>query len=272
MDEEPTSVAVQRTGAAPLLRIGLVGAAAAALVAVGILAAATSAAPGGILAADPSASPAASAATGTHARPAGGPGWEMGGRGGMRSGNITITAISGSSISLRTTDGWTRTITPDSGTTVQKGGATAALADLKVGDEIQFKETRETNGTYTIDAITVIPPHAGGTVSAISGSTITVTHPDGSSATIKVGSTTTYDVAGNAGAKLSDLKTGMVVNATGTRNSDGSLTATAVRAFDPAAMPFGGHHGFGHGFPGDNDGGGPNASAAPSATSTTTGG
>ena len=276
MIEEPTSVPVERTGPAPLLRIGLVGAAAAALVAVGILAAAAGAAPGGIFAANPAASPAASSAAGTH--PAGGPGWEMGGRdggmhvGGMRFGDVTITAISGSSISLKTVDGWTRTITVDSGTTYQKAGATATLADLKVGDEIQFKETRETNGTFTIDAIAVIPPHTGGTVSAISGSTITVTLPDGTSGTIKVGSTTTYDVAGNTSAKLTDIKTGMVLMATGTRNSDGSLAATAVRAFDPASMPAHGDHGFGRG-PGDNGFfGGPNATTAPSSTSGTTGG
>ena len=276
MDDEPLIVPVQRTGPAPLLRIGLVGAAAAALVAVGILAAAASAAPGGILAADPSASPSASAgATTDHPD---GPGWKFGGRGGgMRFGGITITAISGSSVSLTTADGWTRTITVDSGTTYQKAGATAALTDLKVGDEIQFKETRATNGTFTIDAISVIPPHSGGTVSAISGSTITVTLPDGSSATITVSSTTTYDVGGNASAKLSDIKTGFVVMATGTRSSDGSLTATAVRAFDPAAMPAHGDHGFGHGFrggpggPGDPDTN-PNASTAPSATSGATNG
>jgi hypothetical protein len=278
MDDEPIIVPVERTGRAPLLRIGLVGAAAAALVAVGILAAAASAAPGGILAADPSASPSASAgATTNHP---GGPGWAFGGRGGgmpgdgMRSAGITVTAISGSSVSLTTADGWTRTITVDSGTTYQKAGATAALTDLKVGDEIQFKETRETNGTFTIDAISVIPPHAGGTVSAISGSTITVTLPDGSSATIKVTSTTTYDVGGNASAKLSDIKTGFAVMATGTRNSDGSLSATSVRAFDPAAMPAHGDRGFGHGFPGGpgRPGTDPNASAAPSATSGATNG
>lgn len=273
MDDEPISVAVERTGPAPLLRIGLVGAAAAALVAVGILAAAASAAPGGILAADPSASPSALAGATTN-RP-GGPGWEFGGRGDrMRFGGITISAISGSSISLTTGDGWARTITVDSGTTYQKAGATAALTDLKVGDEVQFKETRETTGTFTIDAISVIPPHTSGTVSAISDSTLTVTLPDRSSATINVGSTTTYDVAGNASAKLSDIRTGMVVMATGTRNSDGSLSATGVRAFDPSTMPAHGDRGFGHGRPGfDPDGGtDPNASAAPSATSGATGG
>jgi hypothetical protein len=265
MDEEPMSVPVERTGPAPLLRIGLVGAAAAALVAVGILAAGMSLAPGGILAADPSASP--SATSGTTTKPAGGPGWDFGGRGGSRFGGITITAMSGSSISLKTADGWTRTITVDSGTTYEKDGATAALADLKVGDEIRFRETRETSGTWTIDAIAVVLPHASGTVSAISGSAITVTEPDGTTTTIKVGSTTTFDVAGNDSAALSDIKTGMVLMATGTLNSDGSLNATKVRAFDPSTMPAPGMRGFGHGFPGGPDGANPNASAAPSATS-----
>ena len=185
----------------------------------------------------------------------------------MRFGGITITAISGDSISLKTADGWTRTITVDSGTTYEKDGATAALADLKVGDEIRFRETRETSGTFTIDAIAVIPPHSAGTVSAIDGSTITVTQPDGTTSTIKVGSTTTYDVAGNDSAALSDIKTGMVLMATGTRNSDGSLNATMVRAFDPSTMQGPGRHGFGHGFPGGPDGVDPNASSAPGATS-----
>jgi hypothetical protein len=280
MDDEPTIVPVERTGPAPLVRIGLVGAAAAALVAVGILAAAASASPGGILAADPSASPSASGGATTN-RPVG-PGWGFAGRGGMpglavpdggiRSGEITITAISGKSISLKTADGWTRTITVNSGTTYEKAGATAALADLKVGDEILFRETGQANGTFTIDAISVIPPHTGGTVSAISGSKITVKLPDGSSATINVDAGTSYAVGANASAKLSDIKTGFVVMATGTRNGDGSLTATSVRAFDPAAMPIHGDRGFGHGFPGGPGGPGlpgtkPNASAAPSATS-----
>ena len=266
--DEPSGVPVERTGPAPLLRIGLVGAAAAALIAVGILAAATSASPSGIFAANPGA--AASPVAGVPGDHAGGlGGWDMGHRGGgMGFGGITVTSISGSSISLKTADGWTRTITVDSGTTYQKNGATAKPSDLKAGDEIQFSETRETNGTFSIDAISVIPPHTGGTVSAISGSSITVKLPDGSSATIKVGSTTTYDVAGNSSAKLSDLKAGMAVMATGTRNSDGSLSATRIRAFDPSTMPAHGNRGFGHGMPGFD----PDASAAPSATSGTTSG
>jgi len=49
---DDTTTPVERTGPAPIARIGLVGAAAAALVAVGILAAGATATPSGTLAAD----------------------------------------------------------------------------------------------------------------------------------------------------------------------------------------------------------------------------
>lgn len=272
MEDEPVSVPVERTGPAPLLRIGLVGAAAAALVAVGILAATASATPGGILAANPGASSSPAAGVPGNGPGRGPGGWRMGGRGGgMSFGGITITAISGSRISLKTPDGWIRTITIDGSTTYPQNGATAALSDLKVGDEIQFRETRGTGGTYSINAISVVAPHAGGTISSISGSTLKVTLPDGTSTTITVGSATTYDVGGNRSAKLSDLKTGMIVTATGTRAADGSLAATAVRAFDPSTMPMKGFGDFDHGIPGMGPNANPNAPATPSSTGTSNG-
>ena len=174
-------------------------------------------------------------------------------------GGVTITAISDSNISLRTADGWTRTITVDSGTTFSKGGATIALGDLKVGDEVGFRQTKETDGSYTIDSVAVILPHADGQVTAVSGSTITINDRDGTAVTITVTGSTTYDVAG-ATAKLSDIKVGMFLDAEGTLNSDGSLTATTVRAGDHD-----GRRGFGRGPDGDH-GANPGATSAPSAT------
>gem|GEM_PF-2249565 len=241
---------------ATMARIGLVGIAAAALIAVAILAFGSTATPAGTLA-------AGSTTTNNATVPdlnfgGGGPG----DHGGPGMGGATITAISGSSISLATADGWKRTMTVDSGTTYSKGGATIALGDLKVGDEIGFRETKASDGSFTIDSVAVILPHAGGVVTAISDSTITVKDRDGSSVTIKVTGSTTYDVAG-ATAKLSDIKVGMFLDAEGTQNSDGSLTATMVRAGDQGG-PDG--RGFGHGPDGDNGGPNPNATAAPSAT------
>ncbi len=242
---------------AMLVRIGLLGIAAAALVAVAILAFGLTASPNGTL--------AAGTINGTtngsvDLLNGGGPGFR-GGHVGL--GGITITAISGNNISLKTADGWTRTITVDSGTTYAKSGATIALSDLKVGDEIGFRQTHETNGTWTIDSIVVILPHAGGEVTKVSGSTITLTQRDGTSATIIVNGQTTYNVNG-AAAKLADVKVGMFLVAEGTKNADGSLTATQVRAADPST--FRGDHG--PGFGPDWDGTKPNATTAPSATGT----
>ena len=251
---------------AVLVRIGLLGIAAAALVAAALLVLSTSATPNGMLAAG-----TGSGTIGSGNGPVGlfnglGPGFR-GGRGfDAGFGAITITAISGNNISLKTEDGWTRTITVDSGTTYTRAGATIALGDLKVGDEISFRQTSAGNGTWTIDAVHVILPTAGGEVTKISGSTITVSQRDGSTATITVNGQTKYSVNGTAGASLSDVKVGMVLVAEGTKNSDGSLTAAQVRA--AAASNVEGRGGrFGEGFPFGRDAQ-PGSSAAPSASGT----
>ena len=65
------------------------------------------------------------------------------GRGGFGFGGITITAISGSNLSLETEDGWTRTIAVTSDTTITRAGTTIAFDDLKVGDQIVFRQDRQ---------------------------------------------------------------------------------------------------------------------------------
>ena len=243
-------------------RIGLLGIAAAALVAAALLIFSSTTSPNGTLAAGTTGGSSDTSTGQVDLLNGLGPD----GRGGhIGFGGITITAISGNNISLETADGWTRTITVDSGTTYSKSGATIGLSDLKVGDQIGFRQTHETSGTWTIDSVVVILPHAGGAVTKIDGSTITVTQRDGTSATIKVNGQTTYSVNGTDGAALSDVKVGMFLVAEGTKNSDGSLTATQVKA--AAAGTFEGHgrpFGFGSG-PGD-DGVKPDSTAAPTAT------
>lgn len=255
------AVAVARSGPAPWARIGLLGIAVAALIASAILAFGSTAVPKSILAAGTTSGTVDDGSTVIEDLNGFG---GLGGRGGHGFGGITITAISGSSISLRTADGWTRTITVDSGTTYSRSGITIALGDLKVGDEIGFRQTKETDGSFTIDSVVVIPPHLGGEVTAVSGSTITVKQRDGTTATITVTGSTTYKVAG-ADADLADVKVGMFLMAEGTANGDGSLTATTVRAGAVGDHGPGGR-GF-HGGPFDPDHDNPNATAAPSATS-----
>ncbi len=151
--------------------------------------------------------------------------------GGMRAG-ITITAIDGTRISLRTDDGWTRT-TDASGATISKGGATASVGDLKVGDQVAFHQQRGADGTYAITRIEVVAPHVDGTVTATATGSITLKAPDGSVVNVVVTPTTTFQVAGKTSATVADVTVGSIVVATGTRNADRTFTATAVRAFTP---------------------------------------
>lgn len=166
-------------------------------------------------------------------------------RGGGMRGGVTVTSVSGSQLSLKTDDGWTRTIDA-TGATITKGGKSATIADINVGDEIRFQQTRDTDGTYKITAIDIELPHAEGTVTAASGSTITLKELDGTTATVNVTSSTTYQVAGKTNATIADVTVGSMVMASGALNADGSLTATTVRAFTP------GQGGMGRGW--DQDG------------------
>ena len=205
----------------------------------------------------------------------------MGGKGDMRgmdfggpgrgAGAITITSIAGSGLSLKTDDGWTRTIAVTPSTTITRAGATITVSDLAVGDEIRFAETKATDGTFSITRIVVVVPTQGGEVTAKTSDTITVTRRDGTTATIHVGSSTTYTVQGVTIATLADIAVGMHLRAEGTLNSDGSLDASRVMAgtgghdgpgFGPG---FGsGGRGPGHGWDDDaNPGASPNPPATP---------
>jgi hypothetical protein len=65
------------------------------------------------------------------------------------------------------------------------------------------------------------------TVSSVSGSTITAKEPDGTTVTIHTTTSTTYSRAG-ASVSASAVITGSVIHVDGTRNSDGSITATHI--------------------------------------------
>jgi hypothetical protein len=194
----------------------------------------------------------------------GGPGMDF--RGGFRLGglgDITISAIDSSNLSLETADGWKRTIAVGSSATITKGGQTIAVGDLKVGDHIVFGETKATDGTYTINQIRVVLPVVGGQVSAVGTESITVDQ-EGGSATIHVDANTIYDVNGNASAKLSDVTVGSFVVAEGTQRSDGSLDASTVHAGTRGPGGMGPMFRAG---PNDQDHPGANPSASPSTSS-----
>ncbi len=158
----------------------------------------------------------------------GGPGG-IAGRGfaGRGFGEVSVTAVSGSSVSLATDDGWTRTIAVTSATTITKGGAAATLADLAVGDAIHFRETRNADGSYAITAIEIVQPQVAGTVTAVGSDTITITLRDGTSRTIRTTGSTAYHLE-QADGKRADVTVGSTIVATGEKATDGTLTASSV--------------------------------------------
>lgn len=145
-------------------------------------------------------------------------------------GQVTITAIDGSKLSLATDDGWTRTVTVTSSTTITRGGAPAAAADLHVGDAIRFRQQREADGTFTITAIDVVLPQVVGTITSVSGNTLTLLDRDGATVTVHLGATTRIRVRGVDNAAAKDLVKGQIALVVGAKRTDGSIDATAVLA------------------------------------------
>jgi hypothetical protein len=147
------------------------------------------------------------------------------GNGGAGKGPITISAVSGNQVSLRTEDGWSRTITVTSTTVITKGGQTIGVGDLKTGDTVRFHQVRNADGSFSVDAITVPTPRTGGVVTAVGADSITVSK-GGVTRVITVTGSTVYTVDDAAAAK-SDVKVGSEIEAQGTVSGD-AFTATAI--------------------------------------------
>jgi hypothetical protein len=152
-----------------------------------------------------------------------------GDRGGHGFGGITITGIAGSKLSLETEDGWTRTIVVTADTKITKGGKPATVSDLALGDKITFRQKRNDDGTYTITAINVPTPKAGGRVTAIGSTTLTITAGrGGDTRVITVNGSTVYTSGKDTAATKSDIVVGSQIVAFGTVSGD-AFTATSVR-------------------------------------------
>lgn len=237
---EPSGPATSkdRTGGPSRLRIGLVSGAAMAL-AVGAVATSFAATPpaasvGTIGNGTTSAWVAPASLDGSTAE--GSEGFDhgrFGGPGGFR--DITISSISGSSLSLATTDGWTRTVAVTDAVTLTKGGQPIALSDLAVGDEIRLLQTRAADGTVTVTGIAVVVPSVAGTVSELTSSGFKVTGRDGAVWTIALSGDTAYRY-GAADGTAADVANGDKVLVQGTSSGDNALTATSVTVPGDRAM------------------------------------
>jgi len=147
--------------------------------------------------------------------------------GGVRFGQITVTAVNGSSVSLKTVDGWTRTITIASDTKGTKGGEPATASEIAVGDTVRIAQKKNADGTFTVTGVAIVLPRVAGTVTAVDATTITITDRKGVKQTIHTNGATKYHTGDAAGTRA-DVTVGANIAAVGEQATDGSITATSV--------------------------------------------
>ncbi len=105
---------------------------------------------------------------------------------------------------------------------------TSPLSDLAVGDQVRFRQTRNDDGTYTVEALAVVVPSVRGEVSDVSSTGFKITTRDGSVWTIAVNGSTVYQYGTGTGT-LADVTNGTKAVVLGTSTGDNALTATTVR-------------------------------------------
>lgn len=149
--------------------------------------------------------------------------------------DITITAISGSDVTLGTDDGWRRTISVTDAIDLTKGGQDVGLGDLKVGDQVRFAQTRNADGTYTVTKLAIVVPTVRGTVSDVTADGFKVTTRDGSVWTIATNGTTTYRFGTDTGTRA-DVTAGEGAIVAGTSTGANQLTALTVQVAGDRAV------------------------------------
>ncbi len=154
----------------------------------------------------------------TEGRP--GPG-AMGGPGG------TISAISGNTITIKRGNVITATVTVNDSTVYTEAGKTIKLSDLVVGERVNVRTATASDGTVTVTAIDVVLDRAGGTISAVDPSGLTLTGPNNTTVKVTYGPSVTVQDSGKTVA-TSDLATGERVEVAGQKNADGSITAQVI--------------------------------------------
>ena len=162
----------------------------------------------------------------------------------------TVVSNDGSTIVVTDEQGFQRAIHVTSSTTYSQASTTVSASSVTTESTIVAMGSIDVNKT-DLDAtsVEVILPHTLGTVTAISGKTITISTPAGASLTVETTATTTFKSGGST-TSLSAITVGSRIVVSGTKQSDGSFAASEVDLFGsggpPAGMrPDGGPPGFG---------------------------
>ncbi len=142
----------------------------------------------------------------------------------------TVTAVSGNTITVQGHDQLTQGVVVSSTTTYTKGGASATLADVTVGEKICATGLVDSTNNV-LDALSVKissgvrTSYVIGKVAVVTGNNVSVTLFNGLNVTVTVSSTTTYRMGGQS-ATLSNVTAGEWIVAAGTVDT----TANALDA------------------------------------------
>src|ERR1700691_708689 len=105
-----------------------------------------------------------------------------------------VTAVTPTSVTIQSWSGTTTTYALTSTTTYTEGKAASTWASLVVGDRVQIGVSSASPTTSS--SVSIELAELFGTVTSVSGSTITIKDPQGFTRTIVVGSATTYTQGG----------------------------------------------------------------------------
>lgn len=185
-------------------------------------------------------------------------------------GRLKVVSVSGSQIVAEGPNSQKVTIKVSSSTTYVRAGQKVSASAVVVGDTIGVMGTRNSDGTITASQVMVALPGYHGTITAISGDTITVKDArTGTTHKIEVNSSTKYASGPRSSStlSLSTLKVGDNIHAEGTLSSNGTLTASLV-TLAPARPA--GPHADGPGCSGVKGSSSAKSTATPTTKSTTT--
>ena len=165
-----------------------------------------------------------------------------------------VTAIDGSSLTVQTRDEEIVTVntSDDTKVTLAENQSEGSVSDIQVGDKIGVRGQINDDGTVDAEGIVILPrgDMAGGKVTEVSGSTITVNNPKDGTVTIVTSADTQFRVGRDGEGSLDDVNTDSFVMAVGELQDDDSLLARQVMIGKPGMHgPGGPPHGPGRGGP-----------------------
>jgi hypothetical protein len=156
-----------------------------------------------------------------------GPGGGFGLGGGFGPGG-TVTALTSTSITVKSLFGGTMTVTTNASTAYREGGTKVARSVVAVGEQVAFaplgrpggssSKNATSKGSNVVATVDIIQPQASGKVVKVSGSQLIIAGRGGLNVTVNTSSSTTYGEVGHT-ASAGDISVGSVVIATGTLSS-----------------------------------------------------